>query len=505
MNTAVEESVQDIGNDVALDALFHPSTIAVAGVSSKSVGQGNSFIRRLRRAGYKGNIYPIHPHETVLEGLPAYRGLADTPEPIDYAFIAIPAEGVPGLLAGANGRVKFAQVMSSGFGEGGRGQALQEALVDALRIGRMRLLGPNCLGVYSPSAGISFVEGQMTQAGSVGVFSQSGGLSVDIINHGAHRGLRFSGVVSLGNCLDIGPCELLEHYLSDTDTHVIGAYLETVEEGRRFFEALRAANARKPVVILKGGCTAQGQRAAASHTGSLAGNDRIWKALASQTGSLLVDSLEDFIDTLAAFQSWDPTQAPFSGRVVLFGNGGGASVLASDALGRLDIELPAITSETVQTLKELGVPPGASLDNPLDFPANILNRDGGRLPEQVLEAVVRAEAPDIVLLHLNLPVVLPYRDGGLMDELMSMVLRLDAAMQQGTRLFLVLRSTGQAAYEPKRQECAQMAMKAGIPTFLDLSAAARALGSLKKHGKFLRNRGFLGQEQAIGGTFSSRS
>jgi acyl-CoA synthetase (NDP forming) len=449
----------------------------------------------LRRAGYQGTIYPIHPHETELEGLPAYPGLADTPEPIDYAFIAIPAAGVPDLLAGAGGRVKFAQVMSSGFGEGGRGQALQEALVDALRIGKVRLLGPNCLGVYSPSAGVSFVEGKMASPGSVGIFSQSGGLSVDIINHGAYRGLRFSGVVSLGNCLDIGPCELLEHYLSDPETHVIGAYLETVEEGRRFFETLCVANARKPVVILKGGRTAQGQRAAASHTGSLAGNDRIWKALASQTGSLLVDSLEDFIDTLVVFQSWDMTRAPFSGRVVLFGNGGGASVLASDALGRLDIELPAINSETIQTLKGLGVPSGASLDNPLDFPANILNRDGGRLPEQVLETVVRAEKPEIVLLHLNLPVVLPYRDGALMDELMSMVLRLDDTMPLGTRLVLVLRSTGQAAYEAKRQECAQMAMEAGIPTFLDLSSAARALGSLKKHGKFLRNRGISGREQ----------
>lgn len=493
MNIAADHTVHKMGSDIGLSAVFRPRTIAVAGVSSKSVGQGNTFIRRLRKAGYKGEIYPIHPHEAELEGLTAYPSLADTPEPIDYAFIAIPAEQVPGLLSQAAGRVRFAQVMSSGFGEGGRGQALQKALVEALRIGKVRLLGPNCLGVYSPSAGISFVEGEMTLPGSVGVFSQSGGLSVDIINHGEHRGIRFSGVVSLGNCLDIGPCELLDHYLSDPETRVIGAYLETVEEGRRFFETLRAANARKPVVILKGGRTAQGQRAAASHTGSLAGNDRIWNALASQTGSILVDSLEDFIDTLATFQSWDARQAPFIGRVLLFGNGGGASVLASDALGRLNIELPAIAPETVQALKALDIPAGASLDNPLDFPANILNRDGGRLPEQVLKTVVQAERPEILLLHLNLPVILPYRSGELMDDLMRLVLRLNDSLPQGTRLFLVLRSTGQLAYESKRQACAHMAMQAGIPTFLDLSSAARALGALKKYGGFLRNRGFSGQ------------
>ncbi|OWT63998.1 CoA-binding protein [Candidimonas nitroreducens] len=492
MSTTARPAVQNTLSAAELHALFHPRAIAVAGVSSKADGQGNKFIRRLRQGGYQGNIYPIHPHEAELEGLPAYPGLAQTPEPIDYAFIAIPAQGVPDLLAQAGGHVKFAQVMSSGFGEGGRGQTLQTALIHALGTGGVRLLGPNCLGIYSPSAGITFVDSPMGTAGSVGIFSQSGGLSVDIINNGEYRGLRFSGVVSLGNCLDIGPCELLEYYLSDPQTRVIGAYLETVNEGRRFFEALRAARAQKPVVILKGGRTAQGQRAAASHTGSLAGNDRIWKALTAQTGSVLANSLEDFIDTLVAFQSWNPTQPPFDGRVLLFGNGGGASVLASDALGRQDIELPAIKPSTVQALKTLGIPPGASLDNPLDFPANILNRNQERLPERVLRTTVAGERPEIVLLHINLPVILPYRNGALMDELMHMALDLNDSLPQGTRLFLVLRSSGRTVYEAKRQECVSLAMARGIPTFPDLSSAARALGALKKHGRFLRHRGLSG-------------
>lgn len=329
------------------------------------------------------------------------------------------------------------------------------------------------------------------QVGSVGVFSQSGGLSIDIIKNGEHRGVRFSGVVSLGNCLDVGPSELLSHYLDDSNTRVIGAYLETVPDGRAFYEALRAANAKKPVVILKGGRTEQGQRAAASHTGSLAGNDRIWKALAAQTGSILVDSLEDFIDALVAFQNWEAEKDTFRGRVVLFGNGGGASVLMSDALGRVDVELPELEPETMQTLHALEVPAGAGLDNPLDFPANILNRDGGKLPFEVLRTVVEAAKPEIVLLHFNLSVILPYRNGALLDELLQLTFELHDSLPKETRLFLALRSTGQVEYETTRQAWARRAMQVGIPTFLDLGAAARALGFLKRYDSFLRNRGLL--------------
>ena len=471
-----------------LDPLFHPRSIAVAGVSSRGEGQGNRFIQRLRQSGFKGNIYPIHPHETELEGLLVYPSLADTPEIIDYAFIAIPADAVPALLANAGGRVKFAQVMSSGFGEGGKGQALQASLVDALRLGKVRLLGPNCLGVYLPSVGVTFVDGQMAPAGTVGIFSQSGGLSVDFIKHGEHRGLRFKGVVTLGNCLDIGPCDLLDYYLNDPEVKVIGAYVETVQEGRRFFDILRLAKSKKPVVILKGGRTEQGQRAAASHTGSLAGNDLVWKAMAAQTGVVLAESLEEFIDSLVAFQSWSSEKKPFGGNVVLYGNGGGASVLAADALGRLGIVLPVISAEAARQLNALDVPSGASLENPLDFPANILNRFGPELPKRLLKIVAETDSPEIILLHLNLPVILPYRDGELMKELIEMAIELNDSLPTGTRLFLVLRSSVEFAYEASRQNYAKLSMQSGIPTFMDLSSAARALGALKKYGIFLKNR-----------------
>jgi len=481
------------------DALFRPAAIAVAGVSSKTSGQGNKFIQRLRAAGYSGAIYPIHPTETRLEGLPAYPSLADTPEPVDYAFIAIPAEAVPPLLASARNRVRYAQVMSSGFGEGGRGAALRESLAQAVRQGGMRLLGPNCMGIYSPAGRVNFTDSAMTEPGTVGVLSQSGGLSIDIVRSGEYRGLRFSGVVSLGNCLDVGASDLLRHYLDDAGTRVIGAYIEDLPDGRRFFELLRDARARKPVVLLKGGRTLQGQRAAASHTGSLASNDQVWRALAAQTGAILTDTMEAFIDALVALEhEHEHADAPpFDGRVILFGNGGGASVLAADALGRVGVEVPPLEPATVAALEHLGIPPGAGIENPLDVPANILQRDRGALARRILDTVAATERPGAIVMHLNLPVILGYRDGELLDELVQATIGLKSALPAGVRLFLVLRSTGQPELEARRQACANQAMRAGIPVFLSLPAVANALAALRRHSRFRVSRGAVGAADPV--------
>ena len=202
--------------------LFKPKTVAVVGASTKGAALPNVFIRRIRELGFTGAIYPIHPTAPEIDGFKAYRSLAETPEPIDYTFIAIAGAQIPPLLAAANGRVRFAQVISSGFGEVDEGRDLQQKLVDAARAGGMRLLGPNCLGIYSPRGHLTFTEIGPRPGGSVGVVSQSGGLGTDIVRRGLNRGVRFSGLVTVGNCADIGPSDLLEYYFADPETKVIG-------------------------------------------------------------------------------------------------------------------------------------------------------------------------------------------------------------------------------------------------------------------------------------------
>src|SRR5471032_306503 len=207
--------------------LFMPKTVAVVGASSKGNALPNVFIRRMREFGYAGEIYPIHPTATTIDGITAYPNLGATPQPVDYAYIMVSAAQIPDMLAVAAGRVKYAQVISSGFGEVDEGKDLQQRLLNAARAGGMRLLGPNCLGIYTPRGKMTFAEIGPIEVGHVGVISQSGGLGTDIIRRGLSRGIKFSGLVTVGNCADITPSDLLEFYLADEQTKVIGCYIET--------------------------------------------------------------------------------------------------------------------------------------------------------------------------------------------------------------------------------------------------------------------------------------
>ncbi|MBF6570145.1 MAG: CoA-binding protein [Candidatus Binataceae bacterium] len=464
--------------------LFRPRTVAIVGASANSAAQGNRFIRMLRQAGFSGSIYPIHPSEPAIEGLQAFPSLAQTPEPIDYAIVAVAGEKVPGLLAAAAGRVRFAQVMSSGFAESEGGRELENSLLDAARSGGMRLLGPNCMGIHSTRGRLTFVAGGPDVQGSVGVMSQSGGLSIDMVLRGRVRGLRYSEVVSLGNCADLGPDDLLEYFLADPATGVIGAYLEHIRDGRRFFDLLRGARATKPVVILKGGRTRQGQRAAASHTGSLASNDQIWRALAKQTGSVLVDTLEDFLDVLVAFQAFTPREAPPTGRVLLLGNGGGASVLATDYLARRGLDVAPLDAPATEALTHLGLPAGASIANPIDVPANVLQRNRGAVMREILELLADNVHSDAILMHVNLAVILSYKEVDMLGNFVEAAVRAKEALRGRTHLSLALRANGEAELEDRRRASRLQAMEAGIAVFDELSSQAMATAAVHDYERF---------------------
>ena len=348
--------------------LFRPKTVAVVGASSTGGGRQNVFIRRLKNFGYDGAIYPIHPTATEIDGLKAYPSLADTPEPIDYANIAVAAAHIPAMLTAAKGRLKYAQVISSGFGESEGGADLERELVRAAHEAGIRVLGPNCVGMYSAAGKMTMTETPPQPPGCVGVVTQSGGLGVDIVRRGLNRGLQYSGVVTLGNCADLGITDFVEYYLADDATRVIGLYMESAREGRRLFDLLRTHGGRKPVVILNGGRTPEGNVAAASHTGALAAPAKTWQALARQTGCILVKSLDELLDVMLAFQILQPNVDAPTERVVLFGNGGGTSVLATDYLSELGLKVLPFGAETKEALSGIKLPPGSSATNPIDIP-----------------------------------------------------------------------------------------------------------------------------------------
>jgi acyl-CoA synthetase (NDP forming) len=465
--------------------LFAPRTVAVVGASTKGTALPNVFIRRIREFGFDGRIFPIHPSAAQIDGLPAYRSLADTPEPVDYAYIAISAAQVPDILAAANGHVRFAQVVSSGFGEVEEGKDLQEQLVRAARTGGLRMLGPNCLGIYTPRGRVTFTEIGPREVGPVGIVSQSGGLGTDIIRRGMNRGLTFSGLVTVGNSADIGPNDLLEFYLADAQTKVVGLYIESAQDGRRMFEVLRAARASKPVVVLKGGRTRQGRMAAASHTGSLAGDDRVWIALARQTGCILVDTLDQFIDTLLIFQALTPRPGRPTSRVVLFGNGGGTSVLATDFFARVGLDVAPFEQSTITALAALKLPPGTSITNPVDAPVGTLQQDEGRIAEKILDEIFATNSPEALVMHLNMAAFAGRAKTEVLDNLVHAALRVQSHYPGQAHFLLVLRSDGEPKLEERKREFRARAAALGIPVYDEMSNAGAALAALQSHEQFL--------------------
>lgn len=468
--------------------LFKPKTVAVVGASTKGNALPNVFIRRLREFGFEGAIYPIHPTAAEIDGLPAYKDFAETPEPIDYAYIAIAAAQISPLLAGANGRLRFAQVISSGFGEVEEGRELQTQLVKAAHAGGARLIGPNCLGLYTPRGKVSFAEIGSKEIGSVGVVSQSGGLGTDIIRRGYARGLQFSGLVTVGNCADITPSDLIEFYLADMQTRVIGMYIETAKDGRRLFDILRNARGAKPVVVLKGGRTRQGIAAAASHTGSLAGDERVWIALSRQTGCILVDTLDQFIDTLLIFQSLKPHPAHPTQRVALFGNGGGTSVLATDYYARLNLDVTPFDQKTIDLLAALKLPPGTSITNPVDCPVGTLQQEDGRVAEKILDIIYSAGKPDALVMHLNLSAFAGRSKPEVLDNLVHAAMRVQEKYPGQAHFILVLRSDGDPPLEARKREFRVKAMALGVPVYDEMSNAGHALAALQAHEKFVHKR-----------------
>ncbi len=459
--------------------LFSPKTIAVLGASTSSTTIANTFIRRMKDYGYAGTIYPIHPKAAEVEGLRCYPSLAEAPEPIDYAYVAIGAQLIPDVLAGANGNVKFAQVISSGFGEVSEGRDLQRDLIAKARAGCCRVLGPNCLGLYSPRGGVTFPVGAPKETGSVGVISQSGGLGTDIIKRGQWRGIKFSGLVTVGNSADLGPEDLLEFYFEDPQTRVVGLYLEDAKQGRRLFDLLRSDKAMKPVVILRGGRSSQGRAAAASHTGALAGDARAWEALSRQTGCVLVATVDEFIDALLAFQLLDVQPSKPTQRVVLFGNGGGTGVLATDSFAELGFDVSPFDDATRLELEAMELPPGTSVANPIDTPVRTLQEEEGRIANRILDIVYRSAAPEAVVMHLNLAAFVGRGDIDPIDNLIQAAVQVQESFPGQAHFMLALRVDGSPELETKMRQYREKALSVGIPVFDELAPAARALQAIR--------------------------
>jgi len=361
-----------------LDYIFHPRSIAIAGLSNNPARWfiKDSFLTPLVRGGYNGNIYLVHPDGGEVDGFPVHRNLKEIPGPVDHVVSCIPAGQTPGLVeeCGHKG-VKTVQFYTAGYAETGEPDRidLQDRLLQIARQGGVRLIGPNCMGIYCPMEGVGFCADFPRETGPIGLVCQSGGNADYMIRYAAARGLRFSKAVSYGNACDINECDLLEYLADDPETGVIAAYIEGTRDGRRLARVLARAAAAKPLVVLKGGFTEGGGRATASHTGSLAGSEAVWDGLLRQVGAIRVYSVEEMVDVLVALVRMVPPQGLNACTV---GNGGGASVMATDELEAAGLRMPPLPPNVREGIKELIDLAGSMLRNPIDA-GPLLSATGG--------------------------------------------------------------------------------------------------------------------------------
>lgn len=461
-----------------IDFIFHPRSIAVAGASADPKKFGHRFVKALVDFQFPGPIYPVNRTGREVLGRKTYPRLRDVPDPVDYVISSVPRESLLELLDDCADRgVRALQMFTAGFRETLEedGARLEQDLLRKARSLNIRLLGPNCMGIHCPGSHMTFGGFPSKEPGPVGAISQSGGNASELISYGGARGLRFSKVVSFGNALDLNEVDFLEYLIDDPETKIIAAYLEGTRDGQRLFKVMERAVAAKPVVLLKGGRTAAGTRAVASHTGSLAGDDEVWNALCRQTGIVRVYSMEEMIDVLLAFMHMP---VPGGRNVAVIGAGGGASVAAADMCESAGLSLTTIPEDAARELRQFIPLAGSSVRNPIDAwtmsPKEF--RDTVRIISRVGEV-------DFLINHLTIgPGLFDPADSGPLNGLDKVSQDLiDICQASAKPVAMVLRSTGHPQYSQVSFDLTHRLLQAGIPVFPSIASAALATSRFVDH------------------------
>ena len=346
-----------------LDAIFSPKSIAVIGASAREGSVSRSVMENL--AAFPGKVYAVNPKHSEVCGQRAWASLRDIGQPVDLAVIVTPAATVPGIIAECvAAEVKGVVIISAGFKEiGAEGVALEQQILAEARRNGLRVIGPNCLGVMVPHAGLNATFAtQMAGAGKVAFLSQSGALCTAILDLSLRENVGFSAFVSVGSMLDVGWGDMIRHFGDDPQTHSIVIYMESVGDAQSFLSAAREVAARKPIVVIKVGRTPAAAKAAASHTGAMTGSDAVLDAALRQVGVLRVDTIEELFDVAEVLSKQPLPRGPRLGIVT---NAGGPGALAVDALVGHGGEVAELGTDTMSRLNAL-LPSCWSHGDPVD-------------------------------------------------------------------------------------------------------------------------------------------
>jgi acyl-CoA synthetase (NDP forming) len=480
-----------------LDRLFYPKSVAHVGASIReAVGRFN-FTQYLIQMKFQGRILPVNPKYPELLGLKCYPSLAEIPGEIDLAIVAVPAAATVDVIRGCPpGKLKFAVIHTSGFGEIGKGELEGDLLHEARKRG-IRLIGPNCLGVYSQEGRVGFWRSHheiVDLPGTIGFVSQSGGHAVDLLWGAGDSLLFFNKVVSLGNQLDLTINDFLEYMGDDPGIHVLGAYVEDVKDGRRFLEILRRIAPRKPVVIWKGGVSPRGKAAAVTHTGSMAGNEEVFSAALRQAGAIQVGSHWEAKRVLRLLQPGFPLPGR---RLAVISPGGGSTVNLCDHFSAHPLlSMPRLSAETERALRELLPEENVDLANPVDPGGTGMAR-----ADKLLEVIGQDPNVDTLVLLLSIEFL-----GTIIGEERRLALAgmvgkaaARAASKAGKPLMILLRQVREnnEEYDGFRRIFVRSFHEHGVP-WLDgsFSEAASILEKLAAYRAFREERARLEEMEA---------
>jgi acyl-CoA synthetase (NDP forming) len=348
-----------------IESLFNAQSVAIVGVP-RGMKAGKIFLMALLDQKFPGKIYPVNPNASEIDGIRAYPSIEAIPGPVDLAIVLVPSDQTLAVVkACADKGVKGAVLFTAGYKETGRTEGI-EMEKEILRVAHakgMRLIGPNGMGLHATRTGLSFFPQLSRRPGPVGIISNSGSLTNILGRVASDKGVYFSKMVSLGNACDLSSSDFLAYFGNDPETHVIGAYIEGIEDGPLFLKSLRDVSRVKPVVLWKVGMTKEGAHAAFSHTGALAGTEEIWRGVLKQGGSVPVAGFEAWLDALMAFSM---ISSMAGDRMAIISGPGGLAVSAAEACAKAGLNLAELQSETQMKLSRIIPPTGTSCRNPID-------------------------------------------------------------------------------------------------------------------------------------------
>lgn len=452
----------------SLDALFHPRSVALVGASSDPERIGGRPLRFMLEAGFAAPIYPVNRSGALIQGLQSYQKVSDIPFPVDQAIICVPVAGVEEAVRDAIAKgVKAIQVMTAGFAEiDAAGRALQDRIVGLCRAAGVRMLGPNSLGLLNVPARFfstfsTFLNGAQPQPGSISLATQSGAFGSAAYGLATLRGLGFSKIIATGNEADVDVAESIDYLADDPDTRIICAAVESCRDGNRLRRALlKAARAGKPVLIMKVGRPELGAAAASTHTGSLAGNDKVYDTVFRECGALRPESIEEMLDIAYLYTVCGVL--PANDELGVFTGSGGIGVLMADEAGAQGMELPPLPTPAREAT--LALLPFAVAANPLDMTAQVTSVASGTA--RTLGVMLEHTRYGAVLGYLAHVGLSPERFASTQQEIAEL-----AAQHRERLTILVMLALPQVRSALEKQ---------GVAVFEDPTRAVRAVAGLAK-------------------------